>query len=99
MSRICCFSCHDGQHGHCDGCNLYEISVNLWKILKEEKFKEEINWMSDKEFYEYLSGNPTITGIIRVMKEWWSNEGTDKIIQDAFDKILEIEAERESKSC
>ena len=96
MSRICCFSCHDGQHGHCDGCNLYEVSKNLWKVLKETKFKEEKR-MTDKEFYDYLNNEPTISGIVKVMKTWWSNDGTDKIV--AFDKILEIEEAREKKSC
>lgn len=51
--------------------------------------------MTDKEFEEYLSANPTVKGIITEMKSWWSNSGSDEIIQKAFDKILEITGETE----
>ena len=47
--------------------------------------------MTDKEFYEYIKGNPTITGIVTHMKTWWSNDGTDKELQDLFDLIIELD--------
>ena len=50
--------------------------------------------MTDKEFYEYLEGNPTITGIVSHMKTWWSNEGTDKELQDLFDLIIKLDSNR-----
>jgi len=46
--------------------------------------------MTDKEIVDYLNGNPTIEGIVSEMKTWWSNDGTDKILQMCFDKILEL---------
>lgn len=46
--------------------------------------------MTDKEIREYLNNNPTIRGIVEEMKTWWSNEGSDTIIQECFDKILEL---------
>lgn len=52
--------------------------------------------MTDNEMMDYLNGNPTIEGIVTEMKTWWSNEGTDDILQMCFDKILEL-AEREEE--
>lgn len=46
--------------------------------------------MTDKEIRNYLNNNPTIRGIVEEMKTWWSNEGSDTIIQECFDKILEL---------
>lgn len=51
--------------------------------------------MTDKEFEEYLSAKPTIKGIVTEMKSWWSNSGSDEIIQMALDKILEVTGETE----
>ena len=48
--------------------------------------------MTDKEFYEYLKGNPTIIGIVSHMKTWWSNERTDKELQDLFDLIIKLDS-------
>lgn len=44
--------------------------------------------MTDKEIRDYLNNNPTIRGIVEEMKTWWSDE--DIIIQECFDKILEL---------
>lgn len=33
MSRINCFNCIDGKENHCDGCNLYKISLNINKTI------------------------------------------------------------------
>jgi hypothetical protein len=41
--------------------------------------------MTDKEIRNYLNNNPTIRGIVEEMKTWWSNEGSDTIIQECFD--------------
>ena len=46
--------------------------------------------MTDKEIRDYLNNIPTIRGIVEEMKTWWSNEGSDTIIQECFDKILEL---------
>lgn len=51
--------------------------------------------MTDKEIVEYLNGEPTIEGIVAEMKTWWSNEGTDEILQMCFDKILELAERKE----
>lgn len=34
MSRINCFNCIDGKENHCDGCNLYKISLNINKTIE-----------------------------------------------------------------
>ena len=60
-----------------------------------ERLLKGDNKMTDKEFEEYLSAKPTVKGIITEMKSWWSNSGSDEIIQKAFDKILEITGETE----
>ena len=46
--------------------------------------------MTDEEIREYLNGTPTISGIVAEMKTWWTNEGTDTILQECFDKIVEL---------
>lgn len=51
--------------------------------------------MTDEEFIEYLSDKPTIEGIVKEMKTWWSNAGDDSIIQMALDKILQLSGEEE----
>lgn len=48
------------------------------------------NRMTDREYKEYLNNKPTIKGIVEEMKTWWSNEGSDEIIQRSFEKILEL---------
>lgn len=51
--------------------------------------------MTQGEVIDYLNGNPTIEGIVSEMKTWWTNEGTDKILQMCFDKILELVERKE----
>ena len=55
--------------------------------------------MTDKEFDEYIKGNPTITGIVTHMKKWWSNEGTDKELQDLFDLIIKLDNSERWNPC
>ena len=31
--------------------------------------------MTDEEIRKYINGQPTIEGIVKEMKTWWSNEG------------------------
>lgn len=46
--------------------------------------------MTDKEYEEYLNGDPTIIGIVTEMKSWWSDDECDKVVQNSLDKILEL---------
>lgn len=53
--------------------------------------------MTDKEIRKYINGQPTIEGIVKEMKTWWSNEGNDTIVQDCFDTIIEL-SKKENKT-
>lgn len=53
--------------------------------------------MTDEEIREYLNGKPTIPGIVAEMKTWWTNEGSDTVLQECFDKIIELDAEKTRK--
>lgn len=52
--------------------------------------------MTDEEIRKYMNGQPTIEGIVDEMKTWWTNEGSDTILQECFDKIIEL-SQKESK--
>ena len=80
----------------CPLCKFFGDESGVCEKCKHRKtyLEEKEKMMSDEELRNYLAGNPTIKGIVTEMKTWWSNEGSDKILQECFDAILRIDGER-----
>lgn len=56
------------------------------------------NGMTDEEIRKYMNDQPTIEGIVKEMKTWWSDEGSDTILQECFDKIIELSRKKNKRN-